>query len=206
LAGIPGPAGASPSATGQGRLEYVDGLRACAALWVAVHHALETAIPKATLSMPVVGPIVSSLRFGQSPVMVFLMLSGFCLYYPCVRMNASHPAMTSTYAVFLARRAKRILPPYLWAMVFCLCLAAVPALQVGKWQAVGPVRPAIVLTHLLLIHNLIPSHAIKIDYPMWSIGLEWQLYLLFPLLVWSFRKRGTWTVASSSSLWPSACP
>jgi peptidoglycan/LPS O-acetylase OafA/YrhL len=25
---------------------------------------------------------------------------------------------------------------------------------------------------------------------MWSIGLEWQLYLLFPLLVWAFRYAG----------------
>jgi peptidoglycan/LPS O-acetylase OafA/YrhL len=41
---------------------------------------------------------------------------------------------------------------------------------------------------LLFVHNLIPSHATKIDYPMWSIGLEWQLYLLFPLLIWAFRR------------------
>jgi peptidoglycan/LPS O-acetylase OafA/YrhL len=25
---------------------------------------------------------------------------------------------------------------------------------------------------------------------MWSIGLEWQLYLLFPVMIWAFRKAG----------------
>jgi len=33
-----------------------------------------------------------------------------------------------------------------------------------------------------------------IDYPMWSIGLEWQLYLLFPLLIWAFRRSNGPTV------------
>jgi peptidoglycan/LPS O-acetylase OafA/YrhL len=73
------------------RLEHIDGLRALAALWVAVHHAIETSVPAATLKVPVLGPVVASLFFGQFPVMVFLMLSGFCLYYPYVRKNPARP-------------------------------------------------------------------------------------------------------------------
>jgi hypothetical protein len=72
------------SANRPGVTEYIDGLRALAALWVAAHHVIETSVPAATLELPVLGSVLASLFFGQFPVMMFLMLSGFCLYYPCV--------------------------------------------------------------------------------------------------------------------------
>jgi peptidoglycan/LPS O-acetylase OafA/YrhL len=171
------------------RLEYIDGLRALSALWVAVHHAIETSVPAATLKVPVLGPVVGSLFFGQYPVMVFLMLSGFCLYYPCVRKNPARPEF-SGWATFIRRRWIRIAPPYLWAGAFCLPLIAFSALDVGKWAGVSTLDPRVIASHLLFFHNLIPTHATKIDYPMWSVGLEWQLYLLFPLMVWAFRRTG----------------
>jgi peptidoglycan/LPS O-acetylase OafA/YrhL len=171
------------------RLEYIDGLRALAALWVALHHAIETSVPATMLKVAVVGPVVATLFFGQFPVMVFLMLSGFCLYYPCVRKNPARPEF-SNWRTFIRRRWTRIAPPYLWAGAFCLPLVAFPALNVGKWFDVSTLDPGVITSHLLLFHNLIPTHAMKIDYPMWSIGLEWQLYLLFPLMVWAFRRTG----------------
>jgi peptidoglycan/LPS O-acetylase OafA/YrhL len=170
------------------RLEYIDGLRALAALWVALHHAAETSVPSVILKTPVLGPVVASLFFGQFPVMLFLMLSGFCLYYPYVR-GSTRPSSLH-YAVFLRRRWTRIAPPFLWAVVLCLPLVAFPALHIGKWTDVSTLDPYVIASHLLLIHNLIPTHATKIDYPMWSIGLEWQLYLLFPLMVLAFRRVG----------------
>jgi peptidoglycan/LPS O-acetylase OafA/YrhL len=170
------------------RLDYIDGLRALAALWVAAHHAIETSVPARALTLPVVGPVLGSLFFGQFPVMVFLMLSGFCLYYPYVRKNPGRPELSTGYRAFLVRRVTRIAPPYLWAGAFCLVLDAIPGIQIGRWKSVGPISTSVVLSHLLFVHNLIPGHATKIDYPMWSIGLEWQLYLLFPLLMWGFRR------------------
>jgi peptidoglycan/LPS O-acetylase OafA/YrhL len=170
------------------RLEYIDGLRALAATWVALHHVFETATPKLALSIPVVGAIVGSLNLGQFPVMVFLMLSGFCLYYPYVRKDPQ-PRFTG-FVQYLVRRWTRIAPPYLATGALCLVLIAIPSLQIGRWSQTGPVDFATIVTHLLFIHNLSPLYSVKIDYPMWSIGLEWQLYLLFPIFVWSFRRLG----------------
>jgi peptidoglycan/LPS O-acetylase OafA/YrhL len=170
------------------RIDYVDGLRALAALWVVLHHAIETSEPTSLLGVPVVGPALASLFFGQFPVMIFLLLSGFCLFFPYVKKNPLQPAFSTGYASYLKRRAARIAPPYLWAGAFCLALLAIPGTQVGRWQITGPVSTGVIISHLLFVHNLIPSHAAKIDYPMWSIGLEWQLYLLFPLMIWLFRK------------------
>jgi peptidoglycan/LPS O-acetylase OafA/YrhL len=170
------------------RLEYIDGLRATAALWVLLHHTIETSEPSVAMGLPVVGPVLSSLFFGQFPVMVFLMLSGFCLFYPCVKKNLAEPKLNLSYGAYLLRRAKRIAPPYFAAIAFCVAMSFIPELQVGRWKMVGPIDGKVILSHLLFVHNLIPDHATKIDYPMWSIGLEWQLYLLFPLLVWAFRR------------------
>jgi peptidoglycan/LPS O-acetylase OafA/YrhL len=96
----------------------------------------------------------------------------------------------SGYATFFRRRWTRIAPPFLWAGLFCLPLLAFPALDIGKWADVSTLDPYVIASHLLLFHNLIPTHATKIDYPMWSVGLEWQLYLLFPLMVLAFRRAG----------------
>ncbi len=176
------------------RLEYIDGLRAAAALWVVLHHAIETAEPRVALHTPVVGPVLASLFFGQFPVIMFLMLSGFCLFYPCVKKNVVDPRLNVPYSTYLLRRAKRIAPPYFAAGAFCVAMSLIPALQVGRWTIVSPIDTKVILSHVLFIHNLIPSHATKIDYPMWSIGLEWQLYLLFPFLIWAFRRSNAATV------------
>ncbi len=171
------------------RLDYIDGLRAIAALWVVFHHAIQTSAPTAMLNVPVLGSLLASFFWGQAPVKVFLLLSGFCLYYPCVRKNPANPVLPGITA-YLRRRWTRIAPPYLWAIAFCLPLAAFPALHGGKWVDVTSVEPSVIVSHLFMVHNLISSHSAKINYPLWSIGLEWQLYLVFPVLVVAFRRWG----------------
>jgi peptidoglycan/LPS O-acetylase OafA/YrhL len=171
------------------RLDHIDGLRALAALWVAVHHAIETSEPTWAMSLPVAGPILGTLFYGQFPVMVFLMLSGFCLYYPYVRKTPK-PTFTTGFRAYLSRRFTRIAPPYYWATAFCLLFVFVPSLTGGRWAITQPIDRWTILSHLLFVHNLLPDHQFKIDYPMWSIGLEWQLYLFFPALIWAFRRLG----------------
>lgn len=170
------------------RLEYIDGVRALAAIWVALHHVFETATPTKLLRLPVIGAVIGSLNLGQFPVMVFLMLSGFCLYYPYVRKDP-RPSF-SGFRPYLVRRWIRIAPPYLATAVLCLVMLAFPQTQVGRWTQAGPIDLGTIVTHLLFLHNLSPRYSVKIDYPMWSIGLEWQLYLLFPIFVWAFRRFG----------------
>jgi len=172
------------------RLEYIDGVRALAALWVAAHHAIESSVPETALRVPVLGPVLASLFFGQFPVMVFLMLSGFCLYYPYVKRSPDQPKPFTGWRPYLVRRWVRIATPYLAIGSMCLVMAAIPALQVGRWEITGPVDAGAIASHLLFVHNLFPQYYSKIDYPMWSIGLEWQLYLVFPLLIAAFRRRG----------------
>ena len=41
-----------------------------------------------------------------------------------------------------------------------------------KWAEVSTLDPYVIASHLLSFRNLIPTHATKIDYPAWSVGLK----------------------------------
>jgi len=175
---------------GRRRLHYIDGLWAFAALWVILFHDWQPGNWLAQI--PVAGFFLRFLTQGQLPVLIFLVLSGFCLFYPLVLKNPLQPEMKMSYGAFIARRARRILPPFYAAMAVCLLAIAIfPVMrQTGTLEGWGdalPVTGRAILTHLLLIHNLFSLDWKKVDYPAWTIGLEWQLYLLFPLFVWLFR-------------------
>jgi peptidoglycan/LPS O-acetylase OafA/YrhL len=45
-----------------------------------------------------------------------------------------------------------------------------------------------VISHLLLVQNWVPSQVFTLDGPLWSIAVECQIYLLFPLLVILWRR------------------
>ena len=47
-----------------------------------------------------------------------------------------------------------------------------------------------VLTHLALVHNVNTSTLLQINGPMWSIAVECQIYVLFPLLILARRRFG----------------
>ena len=188
--------------SGLKRLDYIDGLRAISALWVVLHHAWLMQQPSLSPEHHVLLTLLGVLAFGKVAVMVFLVLSGFCLYYPLSLKNPHKTRMSLTYSEFMARRVRRILPPYFAALAASLLfILAIPAMHTIpsnapsylNWRYALPINWKAVVSHILLVHNLV-GYSLRIDPPMWSIGLEWQLYLLFPLLVVSLRKYNTFMV------------
>jgi peptidoglycan/LPS O-acetylase OafA/YrhL len=84
-------------------------------------------------------------------------------------------------AVFFRKRARRILPPYYVAMCVALLAQHVPLSSAQTlWR---PVTSFGVLTHVLLVHNLWPATFEQINPVFWSVAVESQIYLLFPILV-----------------------
>ncbi|CAA9221691.1 MAG: hypothetical protein AVDCRST_MAG56-439 [uncultured Cytophagales bacterium] len=163
------PPPAIPPAPPVTHLRYLDGLRAAAALFVVLHHAwLE-----AGLAYNV---------FGHYAVGLFIVLSGFCLMLPVIRGGGTLPGGSLH---FFRKRARRILPPYYAALALSVVLAGTVLYGHGE-----PISRAGLVTHAFLVHNLSAGTALQFNGPLWSVAVECHIYLLFPLLVWVFRRVG----------------
>lgn len=155
------------------RLEYLDSLRGLAALYVVVYHL-------SVQSLGMVGHLwATPLRFGHLPVSVFIVLSGYCLMLPLTKPGARIEPKT-----FFLRRLKRIVPAYYATLVFSLALILlVPGFGTAQgrdWDTALPaVTAPVLLSHLLLVHNLNPHWIFKLNPPLWSIATEWQIYFVF---------------------------
>ncbi len=174
-------------------MEYLDGLRGLAALYVVLHHAYLGSTAEAPLS-GLATRATYVLFLGRSAVDIFIVLSGYCLMLPMARAGVLR--LRSGFGPFLLRRARRILPPYYAALgVTLLAIWLVPALRdrshpAALWEETLPAwTPGVIVSHLLLIHNFEPSWHSKIDYPMWSVATEWQIYFVFPLVLLPIRRR-----------------
>jgi peptidoglycan/LPS O-acetylase OafA/YrhL len=203
-------AGAATVAPPRERLDYIDALRGAAALWIVAFHFFESNTDAIQQTGLLAQPIAHLVHFGQLGVNLFLVISGFCLYYPLVRRRKvpSSPIDLPLKRYF-ARRAERILPPY-YALVLLVTLyiSAAPSLAASlPWlpRAGNDVTLQDLVTHLLLIHNLFPQSVDAIATPLWSIALECQLYVVFPLLVALGNRRGIWPVAAVALLVSGAC-
>jgi peptidoglycan/LPS O-acetylase OafA/YrhL len=178
------------------RLPFLEGLRGLAALYVVLSHICSMADPSRLASKPSQAPewlqaLMAPFQFGHLAVAAFIVLSGFCLQLSLFSNADGRPGPLKKW---FARRAKRILPPYYGALAFSIVVAlTVTAKQTGyPFQVYLPVTTENVLAHVFLIHNFSLDWMYKINGVLWSIAIEAQLYLLFPLLVASVFKVGRW--------------
>jgi peptidoglycan/LPS O-acetylase OafA/YrhL len=184
-------------------LAYLDGIRGLAALHVTIHHALME-YPWAVDALIAGGgwraALTSVFRNGSAPVIVFIVLSGYCLMIPVVRAGGQ---LRGGIAAFARRRAWRILPCYYAALAICILLPAViPALRSTKspirWVVTQPVNFEAIVSHVLLIQHFALKWMYRINYPLWSVAVEWWLYALFALVVVrAWRRHGTWKVGAA---------
>lgn len=170
------------------RLPQLDGVRGLVALYVVLHHAWLTIWPaQGGLLAPGAPAGTGVLAYGHFAVGVFIVLSGFCLTAPVVRAGWRLPGGALG---FFRRRARRILPPYYAAVAFALLLIGT---RIGDetgthWDISVPVDPTGVAAALLLLQNVVGQS--QINHVFWSIAVETQIYLLFPLLVLVAARRG----------------
>ena len=177
------------------RLHYLDGIRGLAALFVLFHHAFYQIVldQKSVPLLPAIARLFAVMAYGPTAVIVFIVLSGFCLMLPVT--NAPEGKPRGGWKSYFSRRAMRILPPYWIALLFTLVLIRlIPGLQQPAGRAWDTAVPALlwkpIIAHLLLIHDFTAPYFVRIDPPMWSVALEWHIYFLFPLLLLLWRRVG----------------
>lgn len=114
------------------------------------------------------GWLLFPVSIGWLGVAVFFVVSGFCIQLTISNKNSIN------WAEFFTRRILRVYPPYLIALVlFCTIF------PFFGWSALPKLRD--VMSHLLLIQNIIKGSFMAINPSMWSIAIEIQLYLIFPI-------------------------
>ncbi len=120
------------------------------------------------------------LSFGWMGVPLFFVISGFCIHASALKQNELRVGR------FFWRRFWRIYPPYVAALVFAIVQSRTDiATADGRAQ---------VWSHLLLIHNFRSDWIFALNGVFWSLAVEAQLYLLYPL-VWKLRAR--WGIAGA---------
>lgn len=169
--------------TGVLHLDFLDGIRGLAALYVVLHHVWlgvygkYTAAPLCSICLD--APWWTQwLRWGHLAVVVFIVVSGFSLGLAPLKNDFRLPGGFKDY---IHRRAVRIVPPY-WVALFLSCLVAI--YLTGQYTG-AVVDARTVFAHLLLVNNVIDSA--KPNGVFWSIAVEWQIYFLFPVLLLACR-------------------
>jgi len=136
--------------------------------------------------------MASLLGFGHLFVAAFIVLSGYCLMLPVAATEGLE--LRGGVWEFLKRRAWRILPPYYASLAISLIIILLaPSMRHSSGMhsdlALPAFTPDVILSHLFMVHNLSPKWELKINGVYWSIGLEWQIYFVFALVLLPICRR-----------------
>jgi len=121
-----------------------------------------------------------------------LLLSGFLLYLPHAQA-AEYGTPVPNTKTFFWKRFMRIIPSYLAAVLIMLFVFALPR---GEYASASE-GIADVLAHLSFTFTFFPNTYIHtpLNVVLWTIGIEVQFYLIFPILVRFMRKRPVLTLS-----------
>jgi len=108
-------------------------------------------------------------------VPIFFLISGYLLAASFQSLSGTLPGFKHVYLRFMQHRFYRIYPAYVAAIVV-LCFLA----PVGKFD---------VLTHVLNIHTFWKGHNRTINPVFWSLGVEFQWYVLAPFILLAIMNR-----------------
>lgn len=175
-------------------LGYLDGLRGIAALYVVAFHILAYHFNHLNSDA---ARIVTPFSFGSYAVSVFIVLSGFCLMLPVARSEDG--LLRGGAKRFFWSRARRILPPYYFAVAFSLLLITFfIGHETGTpWDTSVPVTQIGLVSHLFMLQDISIRTWAQIDLPLWSVSVEWRIYFCFPLLVLCWRRFGPWKTTAA---------
>lgn len=181
------------------RSHGLDILRAVLALWVLTAHSIPwmdrlqgagQAPHAMVLLTSVVGALTQSSRELNPAVLVFIVLSGYCIHRNGLRYKSS----LLPYAV---RRCARILP------IFYVALFASSA--IGAFETKRP-GAACLMAHATGLSTLIDSFATCPlgNMPLGTVKVEAVLYVLygvaFTALVWRGRERWVWGICAACAI------
>jgi peptidoglycan/LPS O-acetylase OafA/YrhL len=191
-------------------LLFLDGMRGLAAVFVMIHHARlllwegMAAFSRHPEQYSPFGRLLAHalaiFRYGHQGVTFFFVLSGFVIHYNYAgKLHIHGAAARFDLARYLFRRARRLYPPLLAAMLLTFALdrsGMLEGLPIYAGKTAYPViNGAVHIQHdaltaignlTFLMHALVPCWGS--NGPLWSLHFEWWFYMLYPVL-WMISRR-----------------
>ena len=135
-------------------------------------------------------------RSGYLFVDGMLLLSGFLLYLPHAQAAAYGTPIPDT-RTFFWKRFMRIVPSYLASVFLILFFVALPnGLYTNVSDGIFDVLAHLTFTFPFFQHTCLST---PLNGVLWTIGIEVQFYLLFPLLVKAMRKKPVLTLSAMTA-------
>lgn len=193
------------------KLIFLDGLRGLAALYVMIGHArwllwegfqqYSAHSADYTLWNKALVYFLTIFRYGHEAVLFFFVLSGFVIHLKYSFKIKTEPFQSFDFWNYLYRRAKRIYPPFLYALLitFLFDFLGNNILGFESIYSSNTLYPLINKNiHLnvqgttfignlfFLIDAYVP--AFGTNNPLWSLKYEWWFYMIYPLF-WLISRR-----------------
>jgi len=157
----------------------IDGLRFIAILYVVLFHLCERII-KITGRTTENTPLVSFLSHGHFGVQFFFVISGAVIALPFAKGYLLGEKTPNIKNYFL-RRITRLEPPY---VVHLLILFVLPAVMMPNYSVIKQLPH--LLASFVYLHNIIYGSASTISNVAWSLEIEFQFYVLAPIITCIF--------------------
>jgi len=186
-----------------------------AAVFVVLHHAYRllwvgTELPELASRNVVPWWITSPLGvldFGRQAVLLFFILSGFCIHYrQAVQLAVvmpGRPVRMPDWYGFARRRITRLYPTLILALAFTalvdhIGMAVNPALyasgtgwpaEVRLWLTVAPYGFVVLLANIAMQAGL-SAPWLGTNSPLWSLAYEFWFYVSYPTIFWLSSRYG----------------
>ncbi len=177
----------------------IDGLRGLAALAVLLYHArgswwvgASETLRQYGLSFNFnawAGYLSVSLGFGSLGVVLFFVLSGYCIHRRGARHLAADPAVSIHYGKFFSRRFWRLYPTYVAALLLTAALDWWMQAKTGTIPSGQDNSIYAFFVSLFAMQGYLAQY-FGSNGVFWTLAMEIHLYLAYPLLFLISRKYG----------------
>lgn len=178
-------------------LRAFDGLRGLAALYIVAHHAridLWVGSHRALASggfAAVLAVATVPLRYGAEVVLLFFLLSGFVIHLRQAQSLARGETPSFWALSFFRRRAMRLVPPLLLALVLTAVLDAIGSrADRSLYASYADGRSAFAFAMNALFLQGFAAPTFGSNSALWSLSYEAIFYALYPLLLFARMRFG----------------
>lgn len=181
-----------------GHLDSIDVMRGAAAIFVAYLHGREVSwegmrenlaglhhvgsLSAGAMIDTLLALLTFPVAFGSIGVPIFFVLSGYCIHRGQARKIRQDPAFRLATPAFLTRRLVRIYPVLIGALLLTLALDTVSTQLVPDHYKLHELSTASFLINLFALQG-IAGAPFGSNGALWTLALEIQFYLAYPLVL-----------------------